>query len=38
VEADPSLIFDAPVAERYERAMALLGLQPWMLAPDAGHA
>jgi putative transcriptional regulator len=38
VEADPSLIFDAPVAQRYERAMALLGLQPWMLSPDAGHA
>jgi putative transcriptional regulator len=38
VEADPSLIFDAPVAERYERAMALLGLQSWMLSPDAGHA
>ncbi|MGE0348228.1 YqgE/AlgH family protein [Hydrogenophaga sp.] len=38
VEADPALIFDTPVAERYERAMALLGLQPWMLSPDAGHA
>ena len=38
VEADPAVIFDAPVAERYERAMALLGLQPWMLSPDAGHA
>ncbi|MDG5977552.1 hypothetical protein H010_20009 [Hydrogenophaga taeniospiralis CCUG 15921] len=38
VEADPSLIFDVPVSERYERAMALLGLQPWMLSPDAGHA
>jgi putative transcriptional regulator len=38
VEADTSLIFDAPVEERYERAMALLGLQPWMLSPDAGHA
>lgn len=38
VEADPSLIFDTPVAERYERAMGLLGLQPWMLSPDAGHA
>lgn len=38
VEADPNLIFDAPVAERYERAMTLLGLQPWMLSPDAGHA
>ncbi len=38
VEADPSLIFDTPVEQRYERAMALLGLQPWMLSPDAGHA
>lgn len=38
VEADPAVIFDAPVSERYERAMALLGLQPWMLSPDAGHA
>jgi putative transcriptional regulator len=38
VAADPALIFDTPVHERYERAMALLGLQPWMLAPDAGHA
>lgn len=38
VEAVPELIFDTPVDERYERAMALLGLQPWMLSPDAGHA
>lgn len=38
VEADPSLIFDTPVADRYQRAMALLGLQPWMLSPDMGHA
>jgi putative transcriptional regulator len=38
VEADPQLIFDVPVEERYDRAMALLGLQPWMLSPDAGHA
>lgn len=38
VEADPSVIFDTPVDQRYERAMALLGLQPWMLSPDAGHA
>ncbi|MDP2418211.1 MAG: YqgE/AlgH family protein [Hydrogenophaga sp.] len=38
VEADPRLIFDTPVSERYERAMALLGLQLWMLSPDAGHA
>jgi putative transcriptional regulator len=38
VAADPAVIFDAPVNERYERAMAVLGLQPWMLSPDAGHA
>jgi putative transcriptional regulator len=38
VEADPALIFDTPVGERYEKAMALLGLAPWMLSPDAGHA
>lgn len=38
VLADPALIFDAPVDERYDRAMGLLGLQPWMLSPDAGHA
>jgi putative transcriptional regulator len=38
VQADPKLIFETPVAERYDQAMALLGLQAWMLSPDAGHA
>ena len=38
VPADPALIFEAPVEQRYDRAMALLGLQAWMLSPDAGHA
>jgi len=38
VEADHRLIFETPVAERYDRAMALLGLQSWMLSPDVGHA
>lgn len=38
VPADPAVIFDTPVERRYERAMGLLGLQPWMLSPDAGHA
>lgn len=38
VPADPAVIFDTPVEQRYERAMGLLGLQPWMLSPDAGHA
>ncbi len=38
VEADPALIFDTPVAQRYDQAMKLLGLEAWMLSPDAGHA
>lgn len=38
VDADTSLIFDAPLAERYDRALGLLGLQAWMLSPGAGHA
>ena len=38
VRADPALIFDTPVAQRYEKAMALLGVAPWMLAPGSGHA
>jgi putative transcriptional regulator len=38
VAADPTVIFDTPVEQRYDKAMALLGLEPWMLAPGAGHA
>jgi putative transcriptional regulator len=38
VAADIDVIFNTPVAERYDRAMGLLGLQSWMLSPDAGHA
>jgi len=38
VEADPQVIFDAPVRERYDRALALLGLQSWTLSPEAGRA
>ncbi|WP_284429412.1 YqgE/AlgH family protein [Acidovorax sp. SUPP950] len=38
VGADLSVIFDTPVGERYDRALGLLGLQSWMLSPDAGHA
>lgn len=38
VGADQSVIFDTPVGERYDRALALLGLQTWMLSPEAGHA
>ena len=38
VGADLSVIFDTPVPERYDRALGLLGLQAWMLSPEAGHA
>jgi putative transcriptional regulator len=38
VGADPQIIFDTPIDQRYERALSLLGLQAWMLSPDAGHA
>jgi putative transcriptional regulator len=38
VGADQAVIFDTPVGERYDRALALLGLQTWMLSPEAGHA
>jgi putative transcriptional regulator len=38
VAADPGVIFDTPVEERYERALALLGISRAMLSQDAGHA
>ena len=38
VGADPALMFEVPVEQRYERALALLGMQAWMLTPEAGHA
>jgi putative transcriptional regulator len=38
VNADKDVIFDTPVAQRYDKALSLLGLQAWMLSPDAGHA
>ncbi len=38
VNADAAVIFDTPVAQRYDRALLLLGLQAWTLSPEAGHA
>jgi len=38
VGADPEVIFETPFEQRYDRALGLLGLQAWMLSPDAGHA
>jgi putative transcriptional regulator len=38
VPASADVIFDVPMAERYDRALDLLGLKSWMLSPEAGHA
>jgi putative transcriptional regulator len=38
VQADPSIVFETPIEQRYDKALGLLGLQAWMLSPDAGHA
>jgi putative transcriptional regulator len=38
VGADATVIFDTPVEQRYDKALALLGLQAWMLSSEAGHA
>ena len=38
VQADTALLFVTPIEQRYDKALALLGLQPWMLAPGSGHA
>jgi putative transcriptional regulator len=38
VQAVPEIIFDTPVERRYERAMALLGIDAAMLSQQAGHA
>ena len=38
VSADPDIIFDVPPEDRYPAALKLLGIDPIMLAGDAGHA
>jgi putative transcriptional regulator len=38
VPADPAVIFDTPIEQRYDKALGLLGLQAWMLSSEAGHA
>lgn len=38
VRADPGIIFDLPIEERFLAAMGLLGIDPMMLTGEAGHA
>ncbi len=38
VRADPAILFDTPIEERFAAAMSLLGIDPTMLSGEAGHA
>lgn len=38
VDADAHVMFDLPIEERYHAAIKLLGIDPMMLASEAGHA
>jgi putative transcriptional regulator len=38
VQAEPDVIFDTPVEQRYSKALSLLGIDPGMLMQGAGHA
>ena len=38
VAADAHVLFDLPIEERYTAAIKLLGIDPLMLATEAGHA
>ena len=38
VQAEPDIIFDTPVEQRYDKALSLLGIDARMLSPEAGHA
>ena len=38
VSAERDIIFDTPVAERYDKALSLLGIDANMLSGEAGHA
>ncbi len=38
VPASPELIFVVPVERRYDAALALLGLEAWMISSEAGHS
>ncbi|HEY8025533.1 MAG TPA: YqgE/AlgH family protein [Burkholderiaceae bacterium] len=38
VRADPRIVFDLPIEQRFDAAMRLLGIDPMMLSGVAGHA
>ena len=38
VEADPKVIFDTPISDRWKVAVQMLGINAAQLSSDAGHA
>ena len=38
VSADPRIVFEVPIEDRYTAAIKLLGIDPMMLTSEAGHA
>jgi len=38
VRADPAVLFDLPLEQRFVAAIKLLGIDPMMLSGEAGHA
>lgn len=38
VSAEPAVIFETPIEQRYQRALGLLGVDPSFLSTQAGHA
>ena len=38
VAADPAIIFDLPIEERFAAALKLLGIDPYMLTTESGRA
>jgi len=38
IPADASILFNTPIAERWQKATEMLGIDVWQLGPDVGHA
>jgi putative transcriptional regulator len=38
VPADEAIVFDEQIADKWQRALAKLGVDPLSLSGDAGHA
>ena len=38
IEADPDILFNTPIGEKWQAAVNKLGIDVWQLTPDVGHA